>query len=72
MEIAKDQYGCRYLQKLMDEGGEETVALLFPEILDRARDMMMDPFGNYLIQKMLEECNEEQRTAVLKKVTADG
>eukprot|EP01026_Neomeris_dumetosa_P081042 TRINITY_DN904_c0_g1_i1.p1 TRINITY_DN904_c0_g1~~TRINITY_DN904_c0_g1_i1.p1 ORF type:complete len:718 (-),score=95.06 TRINITY_DN904_c0_g1_i1:454-2607(-) len=72
MEIAKDQYGCRYLQKLMDEGGAETVARLFPEILERARDMMMDPFGNYLIQKMLEECNEEQRTAVLRKVTADG
>lgn len=30
-----------------------------------------DPFGNYLCQKLLECCNEEQRTAIVKKVARD-
>ncbi len=33
---------------------------------------MTDPFGNYLIQKLLDRCSEEQRLQVLKAVAAEG
>ncbi len=34
------------------------------EILDHLVELMMDPFGNYLIQKLLDRCSEEQRLQV--------
>jgi len=34
------------------------------EILEKLVDLMMDPFGNYLIQKLLDRCSEEQRLQV--------
>eukprot|EP00878_Enallax_costatus_P024430 GHUV01026068.1.p2 GENE.GHUV01026068.1~~GHUV01026068.1.p2 ORF type:complete len:173 (+),score=55.36 GHUV01026068.1:443-961(+) len=33
---------------------------------------MMDPFGNYLVQKLLDRCSEEQRLDVLKRVCEKG
>jgi hypothetical protein len=33
---------------------------------------MKDPFGNYLVQKLLEVCNESQRMEILRVVTMDG
>lgn len=64
MQVAQDQNGCRFLQKKFDEGGPAAVGLVLPEILDHLIELMMDPFGNYLIQKLLDRCSEEQRLQV--------
>ena len=40
------------------------MALVLPEVLANLVELMMDPFGNYLVQKMLDRCNEEQRLEV--------
>ena len=40
---------------------------MFPEVVEHLIDLMMDPFGNYLIQKLLDRCSEEQRLAVLQR-----
>lgn len=62
--MAKDQNGCRFLQRKFDEGGASAIAQVFPEILDNLIDLMTDPFGNYLTQKLLDRCSEEQRLQV--------
>lgn len=69
-QIAKDQHGCRFLQKQFDEGGPGEVEKIFREIIGHVVELMTDPFGNYLIQKLLECCNQEQRQAVLDRVIA--
>lgn len=61
MAVAKDQNGCRFLQRKFDEGGATAVGAVLPEVLEHLVDLMMDPFGNYLIQKLLDRCSEEQR-----------
>lgn len=33
--------------------------------------MRVDPFGNYLCQKLLEYCGDEQRTVIVETVAAD-
>ena len=62
--VAKDQNGCRFLQRKFEEGGAAAIAAVFPEILDNLIELMIDPFGNYLIQKLLDRCSEEQRLQV--------
>ena len=55
---------CRFLQRKFDESGPAAVALVLPEVLQNLVELMMDPFGNYLVQKMLDRCNEDQRLEV--------
>ncbi|KAA8545601.1 hypothetical protein F0562_020385 [Nyssa sinensis] len=69
--IAKDQQGCRFLQRIFDKGTPQDVQIIFNEIIDHVVELMMDPFGNYLLQKLLEVCNEEQRLQILLMLTAE-
>ncbi|KAJ8433761.1 hypothetical protein Cgig2_025924 [Carnegiea gigantea] len=69
--MAKDQHGCRFLQKKFDKGSFDDVQLIFNEIIDHVVELMMNPFGNYLIQKLLDVCNEEQRMRIVHAVTRD-
>ena len=62
--MAKDQNGCRFLQRKFDEGGAAAIGAVLPEVLEHLIELMMDPFGNYLIQKLLDRCSEDQRLAV--------
>ena len=64
MQVAQDQNGCRFLQRKFDEGGAAAVAVVFDEIQKSIVELMMDPFGNYLIQKLLDRCSDEQRLEV--------
>ena len=56
LSAARDQNVCRFLQKKFDEGGPEAIELLFAELLEHAAELMTDPFGNYLVQKVLDRC----------------
>lgn len=64
--LCKDQHGCRFLQRKLEERDEETVQLIFEEVHKHMVELMVDPFGNYLCQKLLESTNDEQRTALIR------
>ncbi|KAK4271249.1 hypothetical protein QN277_019968 [Acacia crassicarpa] len=70
-KLAKDQHGCRFLQKVFEEGTLQDVEVIFSEIIEHVVELMMDPFGNYLMQKLLEVCNEEQRMQILLMITKE-
>lgn len=67
-DIARDQAGCRMLQHKLDEGGQEIFSTIFSEVLIHAVELMMDPFGNYLCQKLMEMCSGQQLQHLLDKV----
>jgi len=69
--IAKDQHGCRFLQRMFDEGTPADVQMIFSEIIDHVVELMMNPFGNYLMQKLLDVCDEEQRMQIILVVTQE-
>ncbi|KAL2342106.1 hypothetical protein Fmac_010046 [Flemingia macrophylla] len=69
--IAKDQHGCRFLQRMFDEGTREDVQVIFNEIIDHVVELMINPFGNYLMQKLLDVCDEEQRMQIILLVTQE-
>lgn len=66
--LARDQHGCRFLQRKFEEGGTAAVETVFEEVLDQLVDLMVDPFGNYLVQKLLDVCSDEQRLRMLQAV----
>ncbi|XP_047320427.1 putative pumilio homolog 8, chloroplastic [Impatiens glandulifera] len=67
--IAKDQQGCRFLQSVLGEGTFEDLRILFKGMISHIVELMMDPFGNYLVQKLLEICDDQQRWEVVIMVT---
>ncbi|KAH0898132.1 hypothetical protein HID58_047700, partial [Brassica napus] len=69
--MAKDQHGCRFLQRIFDEGTPVDALVIFNEVIPHVVELMMDPFGNYLMQKLLDVCNEEQRTQIVLVATAE-
>lgn len=42
------------------------------QVLTHIVELMTDPFGNYLVQKLLDRCSEQQRSDVLKEVASRG
>lgn len=69
--MCKDQHGCRFLQKKLEEGIQEHRDIIFRETFNHFADLMTDPFGNYLCQKLLEYSTDEQRNLICESVAGD-
>lgn len=69
LEIAKDQHGCRFLQRKFMEGKDGDIDKIFAEIIDHIVELMTDAFGNYLVQKLLEVCSDDQRMQIIRRIT---
>ena len=69
-DMCKDQYGCRYMQRKLEEGNAEHIQLIFLETCPHIIELMTDPFGNYLCQKLFEHCNDEQRTKLIDSASS--
>lgn len=67
--MCKHQLGCRFLQRIFDEGSSQDVQIIFTEIIDHVVELMVDPFANYLIQKLLDVCSEEQKLVIVLRLT---
>lgn len=69
--LCKDQHGCRYLQKKLEERNPEEIHQIWLETNQHVIEFMTDPFGNYLCQKLLEYCNDEERTILIENASHD-
>jgi len=68
LEFARDQHGCRLLQRFLDEQAPEAFPVIFGEIYEFLEELMVDPFGNYLCQKLVSCASLSQRILVIAKV----
>jgi len=64
-EMAKDQMGCRVLQRKLESNNEYVIRVVFSQTLLHFPELMVHPFGNYLCQKMVEVCSESQLKMLL-------
>ncbi|XP_057964897.1 pumilio homolog 12-like [Malania oleifera] len=69
--VAKDQHGCRFLQKIVEEGTPREIQFVFSEVTESLCELMVNPFGNSLVQKILEKSNEEMIGEFLLCVVKD-
>jgi Pumilio-family RNA binding repeat len=68
--LSRDQVGCRLVQQALDEEGAMAATLILNEGLPFWGEAMVDPFGNYLFQKILERITAEERILLVKSVSA--
>lgn len=69
LSYAREQVGCRALQKAVDEHGPELVAILIQNLRGDMKNLMVDPFGNYLAQKLFEVANRMDLLIVADEVS---
>ncbi|KAL2339902.1 hypothetical protein Fmac_007842 [Flemingia macrophylla] len=67
--LAKDQNGCRFLQRLVDEGTYQDMCMVFEGIIGNVVELMIDSFGNYLVQKLLDVCTDQQHLQIVFMLT---
>jgi pumilio RNA-binding family len=68
LELARDQAGSRYLQQKYENCSAEDKQMVFEEILENSFSLILDVFGNYVVQKILELSLHMYGCRVLQKV----
>ena len=63
--LAKDQGGCRYLQKLLEEDPVGVTSELYVPLVNNIFNLVNDTFANYLVQKMFLTMNENQKEQII-------
>ena len=67
--LSRDQVGCRLLQQALDEEGPLAATMILEEGLSFWGEAMVDPFGNYLFQKILEKITPSERVILVRSVS---
>lgn len=72
LKLSTDQFGCRFLQKKLESNSKEESDLvrdlLFDQIKGSFLTLILDPFGNYLIQKLCEFLTTDQKTFLIESI----
>jgi len=66
--LIKNQKGSRSMQKFLDKIYPEHVNLLLAKISVDLKEIMMDPYGNYFIQNLIQCSSSNQRMTILNTV----
>ncbi len=69
--LCKDQHGCRFLQRKLEEGNPLYRDMIFAEIYPHFAELMVDSFCNYLAQRLLEFSADEQKDILLSSIHDD-
>ncbi|CAH8332267.1 unnamed protein product [Eruca vesicaria subsp. sativa] len=68
--LSMHPYGCRVIQRLMERcSNEHQCQFITEEILESARVLSKDQYGNYVIQHVLEKGTSEERERIVRKLS---
>jgi len=66
-ETAKDQHGCRFLQRALDSNYDSDIAhVIMNEIVPYVPELMTDQYANFLVQKLFDIMPHDVRFNVAK------
>ncbi|KAK4403899.1 Pumilio4 [Sesamum angolense] len=74
VKMSQQKFASNVVEKCLTFGGPEERKLLVNEMLGTTDEneplqaMMKDPFGNYVVQKVLETCDEKSRELILSRI----
>ncbi|CAN0089504.1 unnamed protein product, partial [Phaeothamnion confervicola] len=64
VQFCRDQHGSRFIQQRLEVATDAEKRAFFDEILPHAQGLMTDVFGNYVIQKLFDHGDAEQRESL--------
>lgn len=74
IKMSQQKFASNVVEKCLTFGGPEERQLLVNEMLGSTDEneplqaMMKDPFGNYVVQKVLETCDDKSRELILSRI----
>ncbi|GAB2250573.1 hypothetical protein Droror1_Dr00016823 [Drosera rotundifolia] len=74
VKMSQQKYASNVIEKCLTFGSPEERQILVKEMLgsmnenEPLQDMMKDPFGNYVVQKVLETCDNQTRKLILSRI----
>lgn len=68
VEFSGDQHGSRFIQQRLEMGSDEDRRTVMHELGHNLLPLMMDVFGNYVIQKLFEVCDQDQKAHLASKM----
>eukprot|EP01041_Mallomonas_annulata_P004221 gene4221-8399_t len=66
--LSKEQLGCRVLQQILEAGDVDIREVVMQESTEILNEILVDAFGNYLFQKLMEYADEDRRVEMLTTV----
>ena len=70
--ICKNQTGCRFLQRKIDENPKISSELIYTIISDKIRELTLDSFGNYFIQIIIKKLTINQIKELLNEQISEN
>lgn len=68
-ELCVHTYGCRVIQRVLENGSEEYTRPILDQILAEIHSLTKDQFGNYVIQHVLEHGKtQEDKNKIVKSI----
>ncbi|KAL3520749.1 hypothetical protein ACH5RR_018898 [Cinchona calisaya] len=74
VKMSQQKFASNVIEKCLTFGGPEERKLLVNEMLGSTDEneplqaMMKDPFGNYVVQKVLETCDDQSRELIVSRI----
>ena len=65
----KDQKWSKFMQKKIDEKSSDFLYKFYEQIKNNLFDIMADQYGNYVIQKFVDNCDKKLISKMLKKLS---
>ena len=65
----KDQKWSKFIQKKIDEKSSDFLYKFYEQIKNNLFDIMVDQYGNYVIQKFVNNCDKKLISKMLKKLS---
>jgi hypothetical protein len=66
-KLAKEQFSCRELQNKISNN-PNLINILYPNLIQYINELIIDPFGNYLVQSFLPNLTEVQTCEFLDEI----
>jgi len=66
--VARHQYGCRVLERLVEHCPEPLIKSLLDQVVDNSEALSLHPYGNFVIQHLLEHGSADRRRLVLRQL----
>jgi len=69
--LASHKYGCRVLERFIEHFPWDTLDQFLKPVIDSAKSLCMNSFGNFVIQHVLEHGTDEQKRSIVDMLKAN-